>query len=127
MSYNFYSILHLGSLFALCLTLGALWGIYASPSPDTKLRKLLLGLHGLLVFFIFLAGFGLIAKVKVPFPWPLWIYGKLLIWFLLGASPFFIKKASSSFRNTKLYPLVLFILFALFFSALLLVKFNRIL
>lgn len=124
MSYNFYSLLHLGSLFALCLTLGALWGLYGGPEPDKKLRRLLLGFHGLLMFFIFLAGFGLIAKVKIPFPWPLWIYGKLAVWFLLGASPFFIKKASPSFHNKKFYFFVFLILFALFFSALLLVKFK---
>lgn len=122
MSYNFYSFLHLGSLFALCLILGALWGLYASPSPDKKLRKLLLALHGLIMFFIFLAGFALIAKVKIPFPWPFWIYGKLAAWVLLGASPFVIKKISRSSKGLKFYPLVLLVLFILLFSTLLIVK-----
>ena len=122
MSYNFYSILHLGSLLALCLALGALWGIYTRPTPDPNLKKLLLGFHGLIMFFIFLAGFGLIAKLKIPSPWPFWIYGKLLIWLLIGAFPFFIKKASSSFHKTKFYPLILLILLILFLSALFLVK-----
>ena len=124
MNYNFYSLFHLGSLFALCLILGGLWGLYAKASPDKKLRSFLLGFHGLIMFFIFLAGFGLIAKSKIPFPWPLWIYGKLAIWFLLGSSPFFIKKASRPLHKSKLYLLVLLCLFALLFSALLLVKFK---
>ena len=124
MSYNFYSILHLASLFVLSLTLGGLWGLYAKPSPDKKLKSLLLGLHGLLLFLIFLAGFGLIAKIKVPFPWPLWIYGKLTIWLLLGASPFFIRKASQKLHSSPLYFLVLLGLFVLFFCALLIVTFK---
>ena len=121
MSYNFYGILHLGSLFALSLILGGLWGLYAKPSPDKKLRSLLLGFHGLIMFFIFLAGFGLMAKIKLPFPWPFWIYGKLAIWLLLGAMPFFIKKASQRLRDSKLYFFVLLFPFALLFTALLFV------
>jgi len=124
MSYNFYSLLHLVSLFALALTLGCLWGLYIKPSPDKKLKHLLLGLHGLLLFLIFLAGFGLIAKIKVPFPWPLWIYGKLALWILLSVSPFFIRKASQKLHSSPLYFLVLPGLFILFFCALLLVRFK---
>ncbi len=125
MSYSFYNILHLGSLFALCLVLGALWGLYTTPSPDKKLRSLLLGLHGLLMFFIFLAGFGLIAKIKVPFPWPFWIYIKLAIWLLLGASPFLIKRAKQS-TYQKFHLLTLFILFILFLAGPLIVTIGRI-
>ena len=126
MSYTFYNLLHLGSVLALGLLLGALWGLYASPSPNKKLRALLLSLHGLIMFLILLAGFGLIAKIKVPFPWPLWIYGKLTIWLALTLSPVFIKKASRTFHSSKLYSLLYFlvwlILFALVLSALLIVR-----
>ncbi len=122
MSYNFYSSLHLLSLFALALALGALWGLYNSPSPDKGLKKLLLGAHGLFLLLIFLAGFGLIAKIKAPFPWPFWIYGKLAVWLLLGASPFFIKKASRKLGKPFPYFLILPGLFMLFLTAFLFVR-----
>ena len=122
MSYTFYSLLHLGSVLALGLLLGALWGIYTSPSPNKKLRVLLLSLHGLIMFLILLAGFGLIVTIKVPFPWPLWIYGKFTIWLALALSPVFIKKANRTFHNSKLYFLIWLILFALALSALLIVR-----
>ena len=126
MSYNFYSLFHLSSLLSLCLILGALWGLYIQQPPNAQLKKYLLALHGLILFFIFLAGFGLIAKIKLPFPWPMWIYGKLLIWLLLGATPFFIRKASQRLRNkAPLYFLVLLCILVLFLLALFLVKLSH--
>lgn len=123
MSYNFYKLLHLSLLFALCLLLGALWGLYTKPSPDKTLKSFLLAGHGLVLFLIFVAGFGLIAKTKIPFPWPLWIYGKMIVWLLLGAFPFFIRKASQKL-TPKLYFLLLPGLFLFFFCSLLLVTFK---
>ena len=120
MSYSFYKIIHLGSIFALGLLLGALWGLYLKTPPDKKLKAFLLAGQGLFLFFIFVAGFGLIVKTKLAFPWPFWIYGKLGLWFLLGISPFLIKKASQKLSPRK-YFLVLPILFLFFFLALLLV------
>ena len=122
MSYNFYSILHLSSIVALSLVLGALWGLYANPQAHTKFRSFFLALRGLLMFLIFFAGFGLIAKIKLSFPWPFWIYIKLMIWCLIGASPFFIKKASRKKPSPKKYLAVLFYLFALMFLAVLAVR-----
>ena len=119
MSYNFYSLFHLGSILALSLLLGGLWGLSASPSINKKLKSFLLGGHGLLMFFIFFAGFGLIAKIQLDFPWPLWIYGKMIIWLLLALSPFFIRKAS---QKSQLSYLTLLFIFVLMFSALLIVR-----
>jgi len=110
MSYTFYSSLHLISLLSLALILGALWGIYTQSSYNPKIRSLLLSLHGLIMFFILLAGFGLMAKIKLEFPWPAWIYIKLLLWFFLGASPFFIKKTGGIIKYHKFSLLFVFIL-----------------
>ena len=97
MSYTFYSSLHLISGLSLALVLGALWGIYTQTSYNPKIRSVLLFLHGLIMFFIFLAGFGLMARIKIAhFPWPLWIYIKLFLWLLLGLSPLLLKKTRSS-------------------------------
>ena len=121
MSYNFYSILHFTSLIALSLTLGALWGLYTHKSYNEKIRTFLLSLHGLIMFLIFLAGFGLIAKIKLDWPWPVWIYFKLIIWLFLGAMPFIIKKSSQKLHSSKKL-LSLLLTFTLVFIAILFVK-----
>ena len=121
MSYNFYNILHITSILALSLTLGALWGLYTHENHSEKIRAFLLALHGLIMFLIFLAGFGLIAKIKLDWPWPAWIYFKLIIWLFLGAMPFIIKKSSQKFHSyQKLLSLLL--TFILIFIAILFVK-----
>ena len=122
MNYNFYSILHFSSLMALSLTLGALWGLYSQENYNKKIKTLLLALHGIIIFLIFLAGFGLIAKIKLSWPWPFWIYIKLIMWLFLGAMPFVIKKSGQKFQSSKKHLLSLLLSFALVFTALLFVK-----
>ena len=127
MSYTFYSSLHLISLFYLALVLAALWGLYTHPNYNPKIRSVLLSLHGLIMFLILLAGFGLMAKIKIHSPWPLWIYIKLLLWLSLSAFPFLIKKTgqklSSKDSPSSLYHfLSLTLLFILFTIAILSVK-----
>ena len=93
MSYTFYKILHLTSLFVACLSLGGLWLFYRGEwSGGKKAGRFLLNLHGISLFVAFVAGFGLIAKLQIASPWPLWIYMKLLLWLVLGAAPFFLRR-----------------------------------
>ena len=123
MSYTFYSSFHLISLLSLTLILGSLWGLYTHPNYNPKIRSLLLSLHGLIMFFILLAGFGLIAKIQLDFPWPLWIYLKLIIWFALGASPFLIKKSGQKISSKPHYhKLSLALIFCFLLIAVLSVK-----
>ena len=124
MSYNFYSFLHLISLLGLALILGALWGLYTNESYSRKTRSILLSLHGLAMFLILSAGFGLTAKIKLDFPWPLWIYIKIALWFILGALPFLIKKSGKRFSSSspKLYGAVLLFVFLLFVIGVFCVK-----
>jgi len=123
MSYTFYSSLHLLSLFSLALILGCLWGLYTQPGYNPKIRSLLLSLHGIFMFFILLAGFGLIAKIQLDFPWPAWIYLKLIVWLALGATPFLIKKTGLRFSSKPGYhKLSLALMFCLFLVALVFIK-----
>lgn len=120
MSYDFYKILHLSLICLLILSLGGLALFYSYQSPgqiiDKGFKKLLLGLHGISLFVIFVAGFGLIAKLKIPFPWPSWIYIKMGVWLVLALSPvllrknFFIKKSLSPKTKLSIYFMFLFIL-----------------
>ena len=60
MSYEFYRIFHMMSLFTLFISLGILI-IYPK-----YLKSLVLSVHGLSVVALFVSGFGLIAKLKLP-------------------------------------------------------------
>ena len=123
MSYNFYSALHLGAILLLGLTLGVLWGIYTHPKNNKKLKVILVSANGLSLFLIFLAGFGLIAKTSLDFPWPWWIYGKMAIWLILGSLPFFIRKSS---QKQKIHRWLLPLIFFLMLTALLIVRIKPI-
>ena len=150
-SWTFYKILHLSSLFGAFLSLGGLWFFYAfiagrsrgGPNlggPDTKTsgkregaadpagssaltngkpasgkalegaggeaaltgaaaqasagfqrgKTALLNCHGVFLFLAFTAGFGLTAKSGAD--WSFWLYIKLIVWLLLAAAPYFLKK-----------------------------------
>ncbi|MCY4321291.1 MAG: hypothetical protein OXC37_02655 [Bdellovibrionaceae bacterium] len=124
MSYNFYSILHFSSITALSLILGALWTLYIYKDYNKKTRRLLLSFHGITMFLIFLAGFGLIAKLKIAWPWPFWIYAKLILWLFLAITPIFLKKSGQKFRSSSRHFLSLALIFILIFLAILFVKFK---
>ena len=47
-------------------------------------RKLIGITHGVALLVVLVAGFGMIAKMKIGFPG--WIWGKMGIWLALGAS-----------------------------------------
>ena len=111
MSYSFYKILHLISLFVACLSLGGLWFFYATEwNSKIKGRKLLLNIHGISLFIVFVAGFGLIAKLQIPSPWPFWLYMKLLFWLFLGAAPFFLRRGISEPHKNRKALLAFFVL-----------------
>ena len=53
-------------------------------AKSDKTRKFLAIIHGVGLTVIFVAGFGLLAKIKAGFP--LWVILKLVIWLILGAA-----------------------------------------
>ena len=93
MSYSFYKILHLGSLLALFLCLGALVLMAMDSKEVQKHRKFFSIAHGILTLVIFVAGFGLMARLQMMGQsWPGWIHAKLGLWVFVAASPFLIKR-----------------------------------
>lgn len=96
MSYEFYKILH---FFGIMLLLTALGGLIAQAwlgqgqSSSPRSPKLFAIVHGIALLVIFVAGFGLMAKKGlVTGMWPLWIFGKLGVWLLLGAALAMIRR-----------------------------------
>jgi hypothetical protein len=82
MSYEFYKILHIFSVLLLFTTLGTVAA--ASGSDNARLRRLAGIAHGVALALIFVAGFGLMAKLRIFGSIPGWILVKFSLWFLLG-------------------------------------------
>ena len=113
MSYEFYKILHLVSLFSLFLSLGML---VVGPK---SLKKWILSLHGLSLLILFVSGFGLIAKLHIPLKFlsPFWFWQKMLVWFILaGLTPFFVNKKEEKIPLKKVAAFVFILLFLAFYA-----------
>ncbi|MGE3166299.1 MAG: hypothetical protein AB7O52_15435 [Planctomycetota bacterium] len=78
-----YRVLH---LVGIALTLMAIGGVVVSHlggTPTPKGRKFAAIMHGVGLLIVLVAGFGLLAKMKLGFP--IYILLKLVIWMALGA------------------------------------------
>ncbi len=96
MSYEFYKVVHLLGIIALFTSLGglAMLVLRGGPEAETKgLRKLLMAVGGVSLLVVFVAGFGLMARLEMmSASWPLWIYFKLGAWLALGACQTAVRK-----------------------------------
>ena len=82
MSYEFYKILHVFSALLLFTSLGTL---AASANSDSgRLRKLAGIAHGVALTIIFVAGFGLMARLQMFGAIPMWAWLKIGLWLILG-------------------------------------------
>jgi hypothetical protein len=72
MSYEVYRILHIAGLSMLALGLG---GILLAPGgAEGKASRLGVFLHGLGLLVMLVAGFGMMAKLAIAWPWPGWLW-----------------------------------------------------
>ena len=94
MSYLFYKILHLAGVFFLFAALGGFTLRAMSRSESVRTRKLAGITHGVALLVVLVSGFGLLARLQITHDWlfPPWIWGKLLVWLLLGAATALIKR-----------------------------------
>lgn len=80
-SYPVYLILHLAGIVLTLLSIGAL----SQQIPEKK--KIYSITHGVGLLFVLVGGFGLMARTGISHSaWPAWIYIKLFIWLIFGAS-----------------------------------------
>jgi sulfite exporter TauE/SafE len=82
MSYEFYNIVHVIGVIVLYLALGVLVGTGGTTSAP--LRKLASIAHGVALAIVFVAGFGLLARLGHFGAIPLWAYLKMAMWALLA-------------------------------------------
>ena len=88
MSYETYKLLHIIGLVLLSLGIGGCLRTYENaPKP-----RLAMVMHGLGLVLMLVAGFGMLARLSISWPWPAWVFGKVVIWLALGAAPALIKR-----------------------------------
>lgn len=81
MSYETYKLIHLLAIISLFLSIGAL--LAHSENNNKRQKKKIMILHGLAGLILFISGFGLIARLKMP-SFPIWVSLKLGIWIILS-------------------------------------------
>lgn len=108
MSYMTYKLIHLFGLFGLFAALAgmAVHAATGAEKRDNPLHKGLLALHGLGALVALTGGFGLLARVGVQHGqlFPGWVWGKLILWLLLGVAVAF------PYRNRRLAKVLVFLL-----------------
>jgi hypothetical protein len=90
-----YKLLHLLGIMLLFASLGgmAVLGLRGGEDREVApLRKLLAILHGVSLLVVFVAGFGLMARLGIMSGWPTWIYVKLALWLVLGAAVVLVRR-----------------------------------
>jgi sulfite exporter TauE/SafE len=90
MSYEFYNVVHVIGVLFLFTALGALAATAGSNSAP--LRKIASVAHGVALAVIFVAGFGLLARLGHFGAIPPWAYLKMVVWGLLALVVLPIKK-----------------------------------
>lgn len=81
-----YRNIHLLGIFMVLLALGgaAVYGM-VNQGRDLAWRKVVSVTHGLGMLLVVVAGFGMLARLGIHWPWPTWVWGKVAVWVLLGA------------------------------------------
>jgi len=104
--YSSWKLVHLVGVLMLFASLGGLVALRGAGGAGERLYKML---HGIALLVVFVAGFGLLAGLGLHSPgsWPAWVWIKLLVWLLLGASLVAIKRTA---RHTEVLLLALVIL-----------------
>lgn len=87
MSLIFYKVLHIAGFIGVFMALGgAIFHTISGGTRESGWRKGAAWLHGIGMLFVLVAGFGMLARLGIHWPWPGWIWAKVVIWFFLGAA-----------------------------------------
>lgn len=87
MSYTFYKFLHIASILLIFISMGGLTAL----AQKSNSRKIFGIVNGIALILVFVAGFGLIARLQLQGAWPLWVWCKIAGWFIIGLAPKFVK------------------------------------
>ena len=84
MPYETYKLLHVVGLLLLFLGMG---GQLLGARSEPRAPKVTAILHGAGLFVMLVAGFGMMARLGIQWPWPGWLIAKLGVWLTIGALP----------------------------------------
>ena len=80
-----YTFLHIVAAFLVFFGFGmSLFQNKVDEAARKTLRLWTGVLHGAGLLLLLVAGFGLLARMGIHWPWPGWVWGKVLIWLALG-------------------------------------------
>jgi hypothetical protein len=90
-----YKVLHVLGILFVFMALGGLLVAARSTGDSAADRKRAGMLHGIGLVIILISGFGALARYGISNPaiWPLWVWLKVVLWLVFGASLTLIKKA----------------------------------
>lgn len=93
MSYEFYKILHITGILMVFSGLAGLVGMKLNGTElSPRGRRLFALFHGVGLLIVLVAGFGLAARLQLMASLPGWVWGKLVVWLLLGGGLTLAKK-----------------------------------
>jgi hypothetical protein len=98
MSHSFYNFLHLVGIFLVLSSLGAIaLHTFNGGTKNYSARKWVAAIHGSGLLIIFVAGFGLMARLGMvgQGAWPKWIFIKIGVWLTLGLMPILLYRKSN--------------------------------
>jgi hypothetical protein len=90
-----YKLLHLLGIMLLFASLGGMAVLGLRGGEDREvgpIRKLLAIAHGVSLLVVFVAGFGLMARLGIMSGWPTWIFVKIALWLVLGAAVVLVRR-----------------------------------
>lgn len=88
MSEPTYRLLHFAGLLLLYGAIGCI----AMHKGEGKPPKLGTILHGVGLVVMLVAGFGMLARMEIHWPWPSYVMVKVGLWVALGALPILMRK-----------------------------------
>ncbi len=92
LSLSVYKIAHLFGIMLMFSALGTVIAATVAGEANPRLKKLGGMAHGLALVLILVAGFGMLARLGMNGPWPLWVWLKLAIWLLFGAATVVVRR-----------------------------------
>ena len=90
MSYEFYKVLHVFAALLLFSALGSL--AVARIGQGEGMRRLAGIAHGIALVILFVAGFGLLARLGMFGEIPGWAWSKIGVWLLLGLASLLLRR-----------------------------------
>lgn len=97
MDITIYKLLHVLGIFLVFQGIGAAV-VLAGAAPGSPWRRASIIGHGIGLLLILVAGFGMLARLGIIAATPGWVWVKLVVWVVLGALPFVLRRYPGATR-----------------------------